>query len=399
MPLVGLAVVAVAAIGGGAYYYLTVLKPQATTAPPSTAASPAPTPAPAATAEATPAPPPVTAAPQPTFAPPEGKAAASVKAAQAAFNRGQYGRAVASAQKALGEDPSNATARQILEKAENGQKAASRVKAGEAALSRGDFDAAERETRAARGLAPWDTSVAELRRRIDAARLEAERAAQAQADQQNTARVNELLNAGNTALGAKEYDKAIAAYDEALALDPSSTAARTGQAGAISAKSVSEAAASGGVGPTRPAHAFVMGLSVAKPSRADTGSTPPGFETTPEVDVQRGSQAATLPGQLVIEASPPAPQPGQLYSISAYLVNEGAQPIQLKQLVVTTTIDDQNPRQGPVPPRTSTVAPRQRALIFQLRPQVWKQGTASWEMEIVAFTSQNDTYTNTLTWK
>ena len=58
------------------------------------------------------------------------------------------------------------TARQILEKAENGQKAASRVKAGQAALSRGDFDAAERETRAARGLAPWDTSVAELRRQL-----------------------------------------------------------------------------------------------------------------------------------------------------------------------------------------------------------------------------------------
>jgi len=241
----------------------------------------------------------------------------------------------------LGEDPSNATARQILEKAENGQKAASRVKAGEAALSRGDFDAAEREAGAARGLAPWDTSVAELRRRIDAGRLETERAAQTQANQARTARVNELLSAGNAALAAKEYDKAIQAYDEALALDPSSTAARTGQAGAISARSVAEAAASGGGGSARPAHAFVMGRSVAKASRADTGSTPPGFETTPEVDVQRGSQAATLPGQLVIEASPPSPEPGQSYSISAYLVNEGAQPIQLKQLVVTTTIDGQ----------------------------------------------------------
>jgi hypothetical protein len=161
---------------------------------------------------------------------------------------------------------------------------------------------------------------------------------------------------------------------------------------------VAEAAASGGGGPARPAHAFVMGRSVAKASRVDTGSTPPGFETTPEVDVQRGSQAAALPGQLVVEASPPAPQPGQSYSISAYLVNEGAQPIQLKQLVVKTTIDDRK-QQAPVAPRASVVAPRQRALIFQIRPQVWKQGTASWEMEIVAFTSRNDTYTNTLTWK
>jgi len=397
MPLAGLAVVAVAAIGGGAYYYLTVLKPQGTTTP-STLASPPPTPAPAATVEATPAPPPVTVAPQPTFAPSVGKAAASVKAAQVAFNRGQYGRAVASAQKALGEDPSNATAQQILEKAENGQKAASRVKAGQAALSQGDFDAAEREAVAARRLAPWDTSVAELRRRIDAGRLETERAAQAQANQARTARVNELLSAGNAALAAKEYDKAIQAYDEALALDPSSTAARTGQAGAYSARSVSEAAASGGGGAAQPAHAFVMGRSVARASKADTGSAPPGFDTTPEVDVRRGSQAATLPGQLVIEVSPSAPEPGQSYQVSAYLVNEGAQPIRLERLVVTTTIDGKK-RQGPVPPRASTVAPHQRAIIFQLRPQVWKQGTASWEMEIVAHTSRSDTYTNTLTWK
>jgi tetratricopeptide (TPR) repeat protein len=316
-----------------------------------------------------------------------------VRAANDAFNRGQYGRAVENARKALREDPSNATAREILEKAENGQKAAARVQAGEAALASRDFATAERQAQAARGLAPWDQSVADLRRRIDTARREDQRAA----EMQRAARINELLSGGATALAAKEYDKAIAAYDAVLRLDPGNSAARIGQAGAISAKAVAEAAASGG-GAARPARAFVAGRSVAQASQTDIGATPPGFEATPDVEVHRAGQAAALPGQLVIQVSPRAPQPGEQYTVSAYLVNQGSQPIELERLIVTTTIDGRQ-SQGPVAPRASLVAPRQRALIFQLRPRLWKLGTASWEMEIIAFTSRSDTYRNTLTWK
>jgi tetratricopeptide (TPR) repeat protein len=340
----------------------------------------------------------VTAAPQPTFAPPEGKAAASLRAANTAFDRGQYDRAVQSAQRALREDPSNATAQQILDKAEKGQQAATRVRAGDAALASGDFAAAEREAQAARALAPWDQSVADLRRRIDTAKREAQRAAETEAQQQRVARINELLNEGATALAARQYDTALAAYEQILQLDPNNAAAQTGRTGAIGAKSMAEAAASGGGAATRPAHGFVAGTSVAKAAQAGSGSTPAGFDTTPEVEVHSGTQAATLPGQLVIEVSPAAPQAGDQYSVSAYLVNEGSQPIGLERLLVTTTIDGKK-QQAPVAPRASVVAPRQRALVFQLRPQLWKQETASWEMEIVVFTSKGETYRNTLTWK
>jgi tetratricopeptide (TPR) repeat protein len=340
----------------------------------------------------------VTAAPQPTFAPPEGKAAASLRAAQTAFDRGQYDRAVERAQQALREDPSNASARQILDRAEKGQQAAARVRAGETALAGGDLAAAEREAQAARNLAPWDTSVVDLRRRISTAKQEAQRAAETEAQQQRVARINTLLNDGTTALSAKQYDAAIAAYDEVLKLDPGNTAAQTGRAGAVSAKTVAEAAASGGGAAPQPAHGFVAGTSVAQAGQAASGSNPPGFETTPDVEVHAGTQAAALPGRLLIEASPAAPEAGDRYSVSAYIVNEGAQPIQLERLIVTTTIDGKK-SQGPIPPRASVVAPRQRALIYQLRPQMWKQETASWEMEIVVFTSKGETYRNTLTWK
>jgi hypothetical protein len=84
--------------------------------------------------------------------------------------------------------------------------------------------------------------------------------------------------------------------------------------------------------------------------------------------------------------------------VTAYLLNEGAQPIRLDTMVITTTIDGRK-QQGKVAPRASVVAPRQRALVFQLRNQLWKQGTRSWEMEIIVFTAQRETYRNTLTWK
>jgi tetratricopeptide (TPR) repeat protein/tRNA A-37 threonylcarbamoyl transferase component Bud32 len=395
LPWVALGVVVIAAVGGSAYYFLVVLP--ASASPPVTRA--AATPAPPPTTVATPTPPPVTAAPQPTFAPPEGKAAASLRAANTAFDRGQYDRAVESAQRALREDPSNATAREILDKAEKGQQAATRVRAGEAALASGEFDTAEREAQAARRLAPWDGSVADLRRRIDAARREAQRTAEAQAQQQRAARINTLLDEGATALENKQYDAAIAAYEEVLALDPGNTAAQTGRTGAISARSLAEVAASGAAKPPGPAHGFATGTSVAQAAQAESGSTPPGFEDTPEVEVHAGTQAAALPGRLDIEASPASPQPGDRYTISAFLANEGAQPIELERLVVTTIIDGQKRGPAPVEPRASVVAPRQRALVFQLPPQMWKQATRSWEMEIVVFTSRKNTYRNTLTWK
>jgi tetratricopeptide (TPR) repeat protein/tRNA A-37 threonylcarbamoyl transferase component Bud32 len=389
LPWVALGVVVLAAVGGGAYYFFLVVLPASATPPVTQAAA---TPAPPPTTVATPPPPPVTAAPQPTFAPPEGKAAASLRAARAAFDRGQYGRAVESAQRALGEDPSNVSAQEILDKAEKGQQAATRVRAGEAALAGGDFETAEREAQAARRLAPWDRSVADLRRRIDAKRHDAERT-------KRTARINNLLNEGTTAFENRQWDAAIAAYDEVLELDPGNTAAQTGRTGAISAREISKIAPPGGGTAAQPAHGFVAGASVAEAAQPESGSAPPGFEDTPEVEVHAGTQAAALPGRLEIEASPASPQPGDRYTISAFLLNGGDQPIELTRVVVTTIVDNQKRGPAPVELSVSVVAPGQRALVFQLRPQIWKKGTRSWEMEIVVSTSRNNTYRNTLAWK
>ena len=232
----GLALVAVTVAG-----YLAWKSQQA---PPAAVAQATPLPPPPTTL-ATPAPPPVTAAPAPDFGEAGGKAAASVKVAQAAFESGNYDKAVASAQAALREDGESEPAKKILAQAMIGQKAADQVRAGDAALGRRDMAAAEAAGAEALRIAPWSPGAVALQRRIAEAKAQAQRDAESQATAARAAQVNAALNEASSALQSKQYEAAIAAYERALALDPGNAAAQTGRQAAIGSKSLADAAASG----------------------------------------------------------------------------------------------------------------------------------------------------------
>jgi tRNA A-37 threonylcarbamoyl transferase component Bud32/tetratricopeptide (TPR) repeat protein len=384
----GLALVAVGVAGYLAWKGQQAPPPQVVQAPPVTAPPP--------TTLATPAPPPVTAAPAPDFGEAGGKAAASVKAAHAAFDAGNYDKAVAAAQAALREDGESEPAKKILAQAMVGQKAADQVRTGDAALGRGDLAAAEAAATEAVRIAPWDNRAVALQRRIADAKAQAQRDASASAAAVRNAQVNAALNEAAAALQGKQYEAAIAAYERALTLDPGNAAAQTGKQAAIGSKSLADAAASGGShtggGPVR---SFVPGRTEAK---APAGGLV-GFEDTAGVQVRAGTQRAELPGSIVFEATPVVPKAGEGFRVAAYLSNQGSQPIPLTAMVVTTTVDGR-PFRGPVPPATATVAPGQKGLVYQMMPpQVWKDSTQSWSMEILLTTQRNETYRNTLTWK
>jgi hypothetical protein len=364
--------------------------------PPAPVAQVQPSVAPPPTTVATPPPPPVTAAPAPEFGAAGGKAAAEVKVAQQAFEAGNYDKAVASAQAALREDASSEPAKRILDKAMIGQKAADQVKAGDAALARGDVTAAETAATEAHKIAPWDTRAVALQRRIAEARARAQRDAENAAAQQRTAQLSGALNEAATALQAKQYEAAIAAYDRALALDPNNQAAQTGKAAAIGSKSVADATAAGPRPGTGSVKSFVQGRTEAK---AAPGGGLVGFEDSAGVNVKSGTQAAALPGTIVFDASPQVPKAGEKFRISVFLSNEGSQPIPLTAMTVTTTVDGR-PQRGQVPPVTSMVAPGQRSLVFQMpSDQVWRDSTQSWSMEIALTTQRGETYRNSLAWK
>jgi tetratricopeptide (TPR) repeat protein len=403
---VALALVAVGVVG-----WLAWKSQQAPPTPPATqAVTPAVTPPPPTTL-ATPEPPPATVAPAPTFAEAGGKAAAQIRGAQAAFKAGSYDRAVTAAQEALREDPANENARKVLENAQSGQKALVQLRAAEAALARGDYAAAENELEAARRLAPWDRGVADFSSRIGEARARAQRDADTKAQRDadtkaqrdadtkaqsaHTAQITDYLNQANTAMAARQYEAAIAFYNRILEMDPNHQAALIGKTGAIGAKSQADAAASG----TRPGGAvrtFVSGKTEAKGT--EQGGLV-GFEDSAGVNVKKGTQAAELPGKIVFESNPLAPKPGERFKVIVSLLNEGSQGIQLATMTVVA-IENGKRQSGPVPLSVTTVAPGQRAPVFQTPgDQVWKEGTQSWTMEIVLRTAKGETYRNTLSWK
>jgi hypothetical protein len=132
--------------------------------------------------------------------------------------------------------------------------------------------------------------------------------------------------------------------------------------------------------------------------QADGGGGLVGFEDSAGVQVKSGTQAAELPGTIVFEAAPQVPKAGEAFRVVAFLSNQGTQPIALASMSVATTVDGRTQR-GPIPPATATVAPGQRAPVFQAQGLVWKESTQSWVMEILLTTQRGETYRNTLTWK
>jgi tetratricopeptide (TPR) repeat protein len=388
---IGIGVLALA--GVGYLLYSQMSKPDAV--PPTTLAAAPPTTA--APAPATLATPPPTAAPPPTFADTGSRA---LRAAQSAFRSGDYDRAVRESQSALKEDPASADARRLLDNAISGQKARARFDAAEAALRGGDFAKAQSEANEGRNLAAWDGRGPQILNRIREAQQRAESQAQQQKQQLAQAEVAGLLAQASQALSTQKYDQAIALYDQVLAKEPANQSATLGKTSAVAAKAVSTAAANAGAAGARPpapaGKRFNSGKTEAK-GQATGGSVPAGFDESPEVKAQSATQAADLPGRLLFEVDPESPKPGDKYTVRVLIQNDGSAPIQIRDMIVTTTVNGRR-AQGPVPPQTKEVAPQQKATLLAL-PDVWRDDTSAWTMEVLVRTIRGESYKNKLDWK
>jgi serine/threonine protein kinase len=207
-----------------------------------------------------------------------------------------------------------------------------------------------------------------------------------------TAQLNALFARADDALLARNYDAAIAAYDEALSLDAQNAQARQGRSNAIQARTLATAA----VVPT--GRAFVSGKTKATSAETKAAAAgPEGFETGGEVAVKSGTQVALLPGKVVFDVDPERVKPGDSYKIRIYLSNEGNAPIQVQGLSIATTINGKSVR-GPVPPLAKDVAPRQRALLREVS-DLWKEETSAWSMEATVRTTRGEVYSNQVTWQ
>ena len=346
--------------------------------------------------------PPPTVGPPPTFDEAQGKTAASLRAAQSAFKDGNYDKAMAAAQKALQDDPGNKGATQLVEKALQGQNAERHVKTAEAALAKGDFATASAEADQAHTIAPWDTRATGLVGRIQNTQAQAQNVQQ-QKDQQATqlktqqaqAQITTYISKATDQLAARNYDAAIALYDEALKLDAGNATATQGRIGAITSKSIAEAGSRGsgtGTGKT-----FVVGKTTTTSPEQRAGAVPEGFEDSAGVTTKKGTQAAELPGALVFEVKPESPKAGDRYTVTCLMVNQGQQPIAVKEVTVTSKINGRG-ASGPIQALTASVAPGQRGKLLD-NSEIWKEDTTSWSFEVVVRTPRGETYKNSVVWK
>ncbi len=358
--------------------------------------------APPITAPPTPVTAPPTTAPPPTLGEVVGRAAASLRGAQAAFSQGDYDRALSLAQSAVREDQRSETAKRMVENSVNGQRAAGHFRAAEAAMGAGDFARASAEAEEGRKGAPWDARGPSLATRIQQAKLLAEQqAAQRQGQQAaaaKAAQVADLLNKADAALSDQKYDASISLFDSVLGLDAANNRAILGKSSAVQARALAQAAAAGGGRGGDSGKAFVIGKTSARAADAASGNVPPGFEESAGVGVKKGSQAAELPGKVSFDVEPENVKPGGTYAVKISLQNEGLAPISIKDMTLTTTINGRKIT-GPVQPQTKDVAPQQKALVYNLAGNIWKEDTSSWTMEVVIRTDRGETYKNQVTWR
>ncbi|PYQ52928.1 MAG: hypothetical protein DMF78_10295 [Acidobacteria bacterium] len=94
---------------------------------------------------------------------------------------------------------------------------------------------------------------------------------------------------------------------------------------------------------------------------------------------------------------PDAPKAGEKYTVKVFLSNEGSAPIQVKDMIVSTTINGKR-ISGPMSPQARDVAPQQKALLMSAT-ETWKEDTSNWAMEVTVRTVRGERYTNQVTWK
>jgi hypothetical protein len=181
-------------------------------------------------------------------------------------------------------------------------------------------------------------------------------------------------------------------------MDPQNQRAILGKSSAVQARALTQAAAAGGGGKPAAGKSFVLGKTSASAPEAGFGNLPPGFEESAGVAVKKGTQAAELPGKIGIDVEPESVKPGDSYAVKITLLNEGNAPIQVNEMLVTTTTNGRKVS-GPLPPQVRDVAPGQRGLLASLAGNVWKEDTQSWVLEVVVRTSRGETYRNSVTWR
>ena len=197
--------------------------------------------------------------------------------------------------------------------------------------------------------------------------------------QQRAAQAEQLLGQAETALGARQYDAAVSSLDEALRLEPESDRATSLRADAVRRRDLAR-------------RRFVPGRTSVQTEKAQ-GAALTGFDTG-DAELRK----ADFLGRIEFEMSPASGiEPGDAWTLRAYVVNEGRKPIRVQGVTVGTTVNG-TAGGGAVPARAREIAPQQRALVAESAGS-WRDGTTAWATEVTVSAGKGDSLKNAITWR
>jgi len=197
--------------------------------------------------------------------------------------------------------------------------------------------------------------------------------------QQAAAQAAGHVSRGDALATGRDYAGAVAAYDEALKLEPANAKAAEGKALALAAAAALK-------------KSFVAGRTSVQSGKAAKGGLS-GFDSE-DVSV---AKAPDYSGRIDFEASPRNVKAGDSYTILAYLTNDGKKGFKIQGITVNTVANGAR-NAVPVSPRDRDLEPQQRVLLAEL-PGTWQADTKTWSVEVSVTSNRNDTFKNSLTWK
>ncbi len=165
------------------------------------------------------------------------------------------------------------------------------------------------------------------------------------------------LTQATQAIGAEDYDRAIAAYEEILKQDPNHAGAVTGKAQAVNLRRQVERVAA--------ARHIIHSKTefVAPPGQGDG---PKGFEAG-GVQVKAATRAARFPGELIIELNPTNAQPGNPYVLRIRVANQGNRPVHVKSLEIVSTYSGKSTGKGQqIATKVRRIDPRATGLLHEV---------------------------------
>ena len=192
-------------------------------------------------------------------------------------------------------------------------------------------------------------------------------------------RAADLLAEAATAESSRRYDDAVALYEKALGVEPQNTKAQ-------SALKAAQTAATALKKTFQPNRTVVEGPEAPRANFKDFDTREVAMHKAPEV-----------PGRLDFEIAPAHVLAGDAYSIKVYLQNQGAKPIKVASLKVTTTANETTSG-GTVTAKWGEVAPKSRVLLHETQG-VWKEGVTSWLLDIQVASTRGDSYRSQVLWK